>query len=200
VVCPTLAQQIVFQAYVQTVTAQTARLGRLALDLHEQVHTWRFAPVVEALQALRGVPCTVAVTPVAARGARTRFAHPRQRMGSLGLTPAESSSGERRRHGSITQAGHTHARRARVEGAGASRSPATVSRQLPWRLDNQPKAIQDISWKAQVRLCTRYRRLLARGQHANQVVVAIAHACVGFLWAIAQQVPLPASICKIEPD
>jgi transposase len=41
VVCPTPAQPIVFQEYVQTVTAQSERLGRLALELHEQVHTWR---------------------------------------------------------------------------------------------------------------------------------------------------------------
>jgi transposase len=49
--CPTPAQQIVFQAYVQTVTEQTARLGRLALARHAQGQTWRLSPVVEALQA-----------------------------------------------------------------------------------------------------------------------------------------------------
>jgi transposase len=89
VVCPTPAQQIVFQEYVQTVTAQSERLGRLALELHEQVQTWRLAPVVEALQALRGVQCTVAVTPVAALGDLTRCENPRQRMHYLGLTPSE---------------------------------------------------------------------------------------------------------------
>ena len=65
VVCPTPAQQIVFQEYVQTVTEQTERLGRLDLERHEQVQTWRLAPVVEAFQALRGVQFTVAVTTVA---------------------------------------------------------------------------------------------------------------------------------------
>src|SRR5499425_2273271 len=74
VVCPTPAQQIVFQEYVQTVTEQTERLGRLELELHEQVQTWRLPPVVEALQALRGVQCTVAVTTVAELGDLTRFA------------------------------------------------------------------------------------------------------------------------------
>jgi transposase len=65
VVCATPAQQIVFQEYIYTVTEQTARLQRLEYELHEQVHTWRLAPVVEALQALRGVQLTVAVTTVA---------------------------------------------------------------------------------------------------------------------------------------
>ena len=63
---PTPAPHMVLQEYVQTVTEQTERLGRLALARHEQGQTWRFQPVVEALQAWRGVPCTVAVTTVAA--------------------------------------------------------------------------------------------------------------------------------------
>jgi hypothetical protein len=34
---------------------------------------------------------------------------------------------------------------------------------------------------------------MARGQHANQVVVAIARELVGFMWAIATQVPVTPS-------
>jgi transposase len=191
VVCPTPAQQIVFQEYVQTVTEQTERLGRLELELHEQVKTWRLAPVVEALQALRGVQFTVAVTTVAELGDLTRFEHPRQLMNYLGLTPSEYSSGGRRQQGSITKTGNSHARRALVEGAWAYRYPAKVSRHLQLRLEKLPAAMQAISWKAQVRLCKRYRQLMAKGKHANQVVVAIARELVGFMWAIAQQVAAP---------
>ena len=86
--CPTPAHPMVFQEDVQTVTAQSERRGRLELALHEQVHTWRFYPVVEALQAWRGVQCTVAVTTVAALGDLTRFDNPRQRMHYVGLTPS----------------------------------------------------------------------------------------------------------------
>jgi transposase len=103
---------------------------------------------------------------------------------------SESSSGERRQQGAITQAGNTHARQALVEGAWAYRYPAKVSRHLQLRLEKQPKAMQDIRWKAPVRLCNRYRRLIARGKHANQVVVAIARELVGFRWAIAHKVPV----------
>lgn len=121
VLCPTPAQPLVFQAYVQTVTEQPARLQRLEQELHEQVHTWRFAPVVEALQALRGVQFTVAVTTVAALGDLTRFDNPRQLMNYLGLTPSEYASGGRRQQGGIPKTGNTHARRALVEGAWAYR-------------------------------------------------------------------------------
>ncbi len=86
--------------------------------------------------------------------------------------------------GGITKTGNTHARRVLVEGAWAYRYPAKVSRQLQLRLENQPKMIQDISWKAQVRLCKRYQRLVAKG------TVAIARELVGFVWAIAKEVPV----------
>jgi transposase len=190
VVCPTPAQQIVFQEYVRAVTEHTERLQRLEQELNAQVKAWRLRPVVDALQALRGVQFTVAVTTVAELGDLTRFDTPRELMKFLGLIPSEYSSGERRRQGSITKAGNAHARRALVEGAWAYRYPAKVSRHLQLRLENQPKAIQDISWKAQLRLCQRYRRLIARGKHANQVVVAIARELVGFMWAIAKQIPV----------
>ena len=191
VVCPAPAQQIVLQEYGQTVTEQTERLGRLELALHEQVHTWRFQPVGEAFQALRGVQCTVAVTTVAELGDLTRFDNPRQLMHYLGLTPSEYSSGPRRQQGSITKTGNTHARRALVEGAWAYRYSAKVRRHLQLRLEKLPAAIQASSWKAQVRLCTRYRQLMATGKQAQQAVVAIARELSAFLWAIAKQVARP---------
>ena len=43
-------------------------------------------------------------------------------------------------------------------------------------LDALPKPIQDLGWKAQVRLCKRFRRLVARGKHPNEAVTAIAKA------------------------
>jgi transposase len=190
VVCATPAQQIVFQAYVRAVNEHTDRLQRLEQELQEQVKTWRLQPVVDALEGLRGVQFIVAVTIVAERGDLTRFENPRHVMSYLGLIPSAYSSGERRRQGSLPTAGHTHARRALVEGAWAYRYPAKVSRHIQVRREQLPKPIQDISWKAQVRLCTRFRRLLARGKHANQVVVAMARELAGFLWAMAKQVPV----------
>jgi transposase len=86
--------------------------------LHEAVKGWRLYPVVEAIQALRGVELTGAVILMTELGDITRFDNPRQLMSYLGLTPSEYSSGERRRQGGITKAGNSHARRALVEGAG----------------------------------------------------------------------------------
>jgi transposase len=116
-VCPTPAQSIVFQAYVRAVTEHTGRLHRLEQELYEHVKAWRLSPVVEALQALRGVQVTVAVTLVAEFEDLSRFDNPRQLMHGLGRTPPEYSRGERRRQGGITKTGNTHAHRALVQGA-----------------------------------------------------------------------------------
>jgi Transposase IS116/IS110/IS902 family len=176
--------------------AGTERLQRLEQALQDHVNAWRLHPVVAARQALRGGQCTVAVTMVAAMGALTRFDTPRARMQCLGRIPSEYASGAQRRQGSITQAGTTHARKAVVEGAWAYRSPAKVSRHRHLRREKHPKMIQDLSWQAQVRLCTRSRRLVSRGQHATVVPVAIARELVGCMWAMATQVPLTASVHK----
>jgi len=119
-------------------------------------------------------PDTSAVTLVADMGDLTRFDSPRERMKYRGLLPSEYSSGAPRRQGSSTKAGNPQARRVLVAGAGAYRYPAKGSRHLQLRLEKQPKVIQDISGKAQGRLGTRSRRLVARGKHANVVTVAMA--------------------------
>ena len=190
--CPTPPQQIVFQEYLRAVTEQHERLQRLERELHEAVKTWRLFPLVQALQALRGVELTGAVILATELGDITRFDHPRQLMSYLGLTPSEYSSGDRRRQGGITKAGNSHARRALVEGAWAYRYPAKVSRHLQLRLETLPAEVQAIAWKAQVRLCRRYRQLSARGKHVNQVVVAIAREMAAFAWAIARRTPVAA--------
>jgi transposase len=192
VVCSTPPQQIVFQEYVRAVSEQQERVQRVERELHEAVKGWRLAPVVEAIQALRGVELTGAVILMTELGDITRFDTPRQLMSYLGLTPSEYSSGARRQQGGITKAGNSHARRALVEGAWAYRYPAKVSRHLQLRLEKLPPEIQAIGWKAQVRLCRRYRQLTARGKHVNQVVVAIAREMAAFAWAIARLVPRTA--------
>ena len=63
---------------------------------------------------------------------------------------------------------------------------ARVSRKIHDRLEPLPTAIRDLAWKAQVRLCARYRRLAAAGKPKVVVTTAIAREMVGFIWAIAR--------------
>lgn len=109
-------------------------------------------------------------------------------MAFVGLVPSEHSSGEHRRQGRITKTGNAHARRALIEAAWHYRLPARVTPIIARRLDGLPKPVTDIAWKAQLRLCARYRRLAARRLLSQKVVVAIARELVGFVWAIGQVV------------
>lgn len=115
------AQQIVFQDHVHAVTDAEARVDRLTRQIADLVPNWSLAPVVEAIQAMRGAACVVAVTVVAEVGDFSRFAPPpASAHGHLGPTPSEHSSGTTVRRGGITRAGSSLARRALVEGPGAT--------------------------------------------------------------------------------
>ena len=107
--------------------------------------------------------------------------------------PSERSSGSSVRRGGITKAGNAQARRVLIEGAWTYRMQARVSRKLLDRLEHLPQTIRDIAWRAQLRLCQRYRRLAAAGKPKVVVITAIAREMVGFIWAIARIVqPRPA--------
>jgi transposase len=182
------AQQIVFQEQVEAIAEAVERLHRLDGQLAVIVPTWSMAPVVEAYQAMRGASFLVAVIFAAEIGDVRRFDSPPQLMAFLGLVPGERSTGETVRRSGLTLAGNRRARRALVEAAWTYRYPARVSETLRARLEGLPKAVRDIAWKAQVRLCARYRRLSAAGKKLPVVVAAIAREMAAFLWAIGREV------------
>jgi len=179
-------QQLVFQEYVDAVTAAGERLERLEQMLRDTVVQWHLYPVVKALQTLRGVQLVIAATLVAEIGDIGRFDSPRQLMAYLGLTPSEYSSGQSTHRGGITKCGNSHARRMLTEAAWSYRLPARITPIIAKRQDGQSKEVRDIAWKAQVRLCGRYRQLRARGKEQNKVIIAVARELAGFVWAIAR--------------
>src|SRR5579859_7400357 len=129
------AQQVVLQDYIHAVTDGEARVERLTRQIEEMMPQWSMAPVVEAVQAMRGVAFIVAVTLVAEVGNFSRFSNPRQLMAYLGLVSSERSSGTTVRRGGITKAGNALARRALIEGAWTYRMQARVSRKLHDRIE-----------------------------------------------------------------
>ena len=188
------AQYLVLREYRQAIDDAETRLERLTQQVAEVVCSWSMAPVVEAYQALRGVAFLTAVTFVAEIGDVRRFETPRQLMAYLGLVPSERSTGEQVWRGSITKAGNPRARRVLVEGAWTYRYPARLSRTLQVRQERLSTVVRAIAWKAQLRLCARYRRLMAEGKRQTVVTTAIAREMAAFLWAIGHTVePRPAA-------
>ena len=182
------AHKVVLEEYLVAITQASDRIKRLEEHIATLAAAWRMQPVVEALQGLRGVQLLTAVALVAELGELSRFAHPRQLMAYLGLVPGEYSSGNRRRQGSITKAGNSHARWFVVEAAQHYRLAPKVSKELSPRLEKLPQRLKEISWRAQVRLHKRYWALTWRGKRVQTVQVAVARELVGFIWAMARHV------------
>lgn len=182
--------QMAFEEHRRTIEDRLAQCQRLEQLLLEVAPEWRLYPVIQALQAMRGVQFTVAVGVIAETGDLSRFENPRQLMDWIGLVPSESSTGERIRKGGITKAGNGTVRRLLVEAAWSYRYSAKISPIIQKRHEGLPKEIIDRAWDAQLRLCKRFRKLQARGKHPNTVVTAIARELSGFIWDIARKVPL----------
>ena len=184
------ADQIVLQEYIDTATECSERIKRITEQIQAHVEQWSRVPFVKAYQALRGVSLIVAVTVVAEIGDMNRFQNPKQLMAYLGLIPSEHSSGKTVRRGPITKTGNSHVRRVLIEAAWSYKLPARKSNLLLKRQQGLPKSVCDISWKAQTRLCARYRRLIARGKSRQNAVTAIARELGAFIWAIDKQMQL----------
>ena len=178
------AQHIVFTEYRMAVRFATELVERLTQSLRSHTETWRWLPMVTALMTLRSIDFISALTIVAELGDLRRFPHPREFMGYLGLVPSEHSSGNSKQRGRLTKTGNTHVRRILIEAAWNYRLPARIGESLQPRLEGQPRHIIDIAWKAQLRLCQRFRRLRARGLHQNKTCAAIARELCGFIWDI----------------
>jgi transposase len=183
------AQQIGLQEYLHSITESAARIVRLEQAMRDTLPEWSLTPLVQALQAMRGVKLIAAITLVAELQDFLRFETARQLMAYVGLVPGEHSSGPKRRQGSITKAGNSAARRMLVEIAWHYQHGPRVSATIATRHDQLPKAVTDIAWAAQLRLNTKFKRLLARRVMKNKAVVAIARELTGFVWAIAREVP-----------
>lgn len=190
IILPHPAQQFVIQEMIQTIAERTARVERLDNELTYQIQSWRYYPVVKAIQALRGVRLLVAAGVVSELGDLTRFDQPRKLMSYVGLTPSEHSSGGKRKLGAITKCGNGRARRLLIESAHSYRYPARISTEMQKRQEGLPKNIIDIAWRAQQRLCRRYQRLLRKGKNYNVVTTAIAREIIAYIWAISREVTL----------
>jgi len=186
-------QTRVLQEYLHTVEQATESVARLTSAIAELVRGSSIEPLVEALQALKGVRLITAAGLAVELGDLHRFPTARKLMSYIGLGIAEDSTGKKRRQFAITKAGNGNARRLLVEAAWAYRHAPRMGPQLKKRSEGVDPGIREIAWKSQHRLNHRYRRLLARRKPSQVAVVAVARELAGFLWAIGQRVELRAT-------
>jgi transposase len=179
------AQQIVLEESIEAIRLSEQRRDRVESYLRAQIPSWSLFPLVRNLCALRGLDIIASAGLAAAIGDPARFATAPHFMAYLGMVPSEDTSGPRRRIGAITKAGDIHARTMLIEAAHSYRYPARIARHKLAAVDAVPEAVRAIAWKAQTRLCQRYRQMTARGKLNQVVVTAIARELAGFVWSIA---------------
>lgn len=180
-------QQRVLEDYLKAVEDASERVRTLTQHIAELVESWSLAPLVKALQALRGVQLVSAVVIAAELGDLSRFRTPTELMAYLGLVPSEHSSGDSRRRGRITRAGNIHVRRILVESAWAYHYRPYMGDGIRRRSQGIAPEVKKIAWKAQQRLHGRFLKLTGRGKPRQQVVTAIARELAGFVWSISRQ-------------
>jgi transposase len=178
-----LEHRIVFEEMMQAIRETRGRVERLEKAIEERVPDGSLASRVTALMAFRGFDLVAATALLAEVGDIGRFASARQLMGWFGVTPSESSTGDRVSRGAITKSGNSRARRTLIECAWSYRHPARVGASKQIRVQAAPPAVQEIAWKAQTRLTARYRALIKKGNANTVAVTAVARELAGFLWA-----------------
>src|ERR1700758_5453499 len=180
-------QRIAFEELLEGIRQESERVVRLENAIREAVPEWSLAEVVTALQAVRGIDLIAAVGVLAEIGDLSRFQNPRQLMGYLGLVPSENSTGDKVKRGGITKAGNGRARRILVESAWSYRYPPRVSRDKQPKVEAAPRRVREIAWKAQTRLCGRFRSLERKGKRRTVIATAIARELSAFIWAINRE-------------
>jgi transposase len=192
------AHQIVLEECIEAVRQGEQRRDRVEGYLRAQIPSWSLFPLVQNLCALRGLDMIAGAGLAAAIGDPSRFATAPAFMAYLGMVPSEHTSGPKRRIGAITKAGDVHpssgysngfaagtlaslARTLLIEAAHSYRFPVRIGRHKLAAVDAVPEAVRAIAWKAQTRLCQRYRSMMARGKLKQVVVTAIARELAGFV-------------------
>ncbi len=182
------AHQIVCQDYIHAILDGQQRRKQLEKLIVDLLPSWSMKPVVDALCVIRGINIVAATTILSATGDLRRFPTPTKLGAYFGLVPSEHSSGESVHRGRITKRGNMEVRRVLTQSAWTYRFPARVTVDFEKQNFDADKRVRELAWRAQVRLCQRYKKLSARGKKAQVVCMAIARELTCFIWEMGQLV------------
>lgn len=176
--------QDVYARYLEELTYCGSRLHELDIAVARLAESEPYRPMVALLRCHHGIDTLTALSLLTEIFDFGRFASPRELMSYLGLTPSESSSGEKHSRGSICKTGNKRVRRLLNETAWHYRHPYKISKELQRRRADQPAWAIALADKAGYRLSRRYYRLIQKGKLPCQAVIAVARELAGFIWAM----------------
>src|SRR3954470_3133125 len=172
--------------YLAAVELLMGRRKSLIDALEHAIPESSHATTIARLRCFRGIDTLSAAGLSAEIGSFARFPKPPLLSGFLGIVPSERTSDTKRRQGSITKAGPTHARRLLVEAAHHYRYAPSIGQTLADRQHGQDARIIEIAWRTQRRLHQRWQHLHhQRRKPSGVVAIAVARELAGFLWEAA---------------
>jgi transposase len=178
----------VFDSYFTEMQHCMGRLDSLDKEVEKLAESDSYREVVGLLRCFHGIDTLTAITIITEIFDFGRFCSPGELMSYLGLTPSESSSGEKQKKGSITKAGNKRVRRLLVETSWHYRHPYIArSKALRQRRKDQPQWAIDIADRAGQRLRKRYWYLINHGKMPCKATVAIARELAGFIWSVFRE-------------
>ena len=178
-----LALETTYAHYRAALDERDAALDAIDADIREWFGREPFRDAVRRLGAYRGITELGALTLASEVCDWRRFPTAASFMGFCGLVPSEYSSGERTTRGGITHAGNTHLRTQLVESAWAYKGRPFLGPTIQRRQEGLDRATVARAWRAQLRLCAKFRRLDERKTNRKTVVTAVARELAGFVWA-----------------
>ncbi len=177
----------VFDNYFTEMQHCIGRLGGLDKEVETLARSQPYKDVVGFLRCFHGIDTLTAITIITEIFDFGRFASARNFMSYLGLTPSESSSGDKHRKGPITKAGNKRVRRLLNEASWHYRHRFSPSAPLKKRRRGQPQWVIDIADTAGHRLSKRYRHLVRNGKMPCKANIAVARELAGFIWAVLNE-------------
>jgi transposase len=181
---PTDMQKVVLEAYIKSIDSDESKVRELKESMLTILQDWEWKPVVAALMGCKGFQEVAAMTVISELGDLRRFDNPRKLMAFLGLVPSEHTTGGKRRQGSITKCGNSHARWMLIECSQHFRRSPQIGAALTTRQIGLTDEVKNLSWRMQNRLNKRYVKLKMRGKNENKCMVAIARELVAFIWEL----------------
>lgn len=178
----------IFDNYLTEMQHCIQRLESLDREVEKLAASEPYRQIVGLLCCFHGIDTLTAITTITEVFEFGRFSCPGELMSYLGLTPSESSSGEKQSKGSISKTGNKRVRRLLIETSWHYRHPSNItSKTLKHRRKGQPQWAINIADKAGHRLRKRYWYLVTHGKNPCKATVAIARELVGFIWALFRE-------------
>src|ERR1035437_9372417 len=133
-----MASRLTIADYLHAHDLLLARRDRIEAELEQLAACSPWTQTIARLRCLRGIDTLSALGLCAEIGEFDRFEHPDSLSAYLGIVPSENTTGERRRQGSITKAGSTHARRLLMPPTTTSAPPRSAERSSAANAANHP--------------------------------------------------------------